>query len=69
MASIVDLDHAGHYLHWGVVQISLANLIVILLMIAVFVVALLVPFPRAREIRHDATEAAREQRTPDGNHD
>jgi hypothetical protein len=32
-------------LHWGVLQISLANLIVILLMVAVFVATLFLPFP------------------------
>jgi hypothetical protein len=44
----VDLNHPGHYVHWGVVQISVANLIVILVMIAVFVAALLLPFPGTR---------------------
>jgi hypothetical protein len=33
-------------LHWGVLQISWANAAVILLMIAVFVAAVLLPFPR-----------------------
>jgi hypothetical protein len=42
------MNHPGAYLHWGVIQISLANLVVIGLMIAVFVVALLVPFPGRR---------------------
>ncbi|MFH8387553.1 hypothetical protein ACH4E7_42820 [Kitasatospora sp. NPDC018058] len=42
----VDLDHPGHYLHWGVIQISVANLVVIGLMVVVFVAALLLPFPR-----------------------
>jgi hypothetical protein len=42
----VNLNHPGHYLHWGVIQISLANLIVIIAMIVVFVAALLLPFPK-----------------------
>ncbi|HSY16337.1 MAG TPA: hypothetical protein VK816_10140 [Jatrophihabitantaceae bacterium] len=39
----------GHarFLHWGVVQISLANLIVIVLMLIVFALALVIPFPHA----------------------
>jgi hypothetical protein len=41
----IDLNHPGHYVHWGVVQISVANLVVILVMIALFVAALLLPFP------------------------
>jgi hypothetical protein len=42
----VNLNHPGHYLHWGVIQISLANLLVIIAMIVVFVAALLLPFPK-----------------------
>ncbi|MBD0692601.1 hypothetical protein [Streptomyces sp. CBMA123] len=48
LAAPVDLDHPGHYLHWGVVQISVANLVVIGLMVVVFVAALLLPFPHGR---------------------
>lgn len=39
-----------HFLHWGVIQISLANLIVIGLMVALFVLALVVPFPGSRPL-------------------
>jgi hypothetical protein len=42
------LDGTPIFFHWGVVQISAANLIVIALMIIVFVVALLLPFPKDR---------------------
>jgi hypothetical protein len=41
----VDLNSPGYYIHWGFIQLSLANFIVILLMIVVFVVALFAPFP------------------------
>jgi hypothetical protein len=44
----VNLDHPGHYLHWGVVQISVANLVVIAVMVVVFALAVLLPFPRGR---------------------
>lgn len=44
--SVVPMDHVGPYLHWGVVQISVANLVVIVLMLVVFVVALLLRFPK-----------------------
>ena len=43
------MNHPGVYLHWGVIQISLANLVVIGLMIAVFIIALFVPFPGRRK--------------------
>jgi hypothetical protein len=42
------MDQPGYYLHWGVIQISLANLIVIGLMLLVFAVALVAPFPGSR---------------------
>ncbi len=48
LAAPVDLSHTGHYLHWGVVQISVANLVVVCLMVLVFVAALLLPFPKGR---------------------
>jgi len=39
----------AYFLHWGVVQISLANFLVILVMLVVFVLALLLPFPGGRD--------------------
>ena len=47
-AAPVNLNHRGHYVHWGVVQISVANLVVIGIMLALFVLALLLPFPKGR---------------------
>jgi hypothetical protein len=44
--SIVNLDGPGHYLHWHFIQISVANLIVIISMVVVFLLAIIVPFPR-----------------------
>lgn len=48
MGALVPLDHPGRFLSWGFIQISLANFIVILLMIVVFLLALFVPFPGRR---------------------
>jgi hypothetical protein len=45
-AALFDLSHPAHYLHWHSFQMSVANVVVILLMIAVFVAAILVPFPK-----------------------
>jgi uncharacterized membrane protein len=36
----------GSYLHWGVVQISLTNFVVIIVMLVIFALAILVPFGR-----------------------
>ena len=41
----VGLNGTGYYIHWGFIQMSLANLIVIALMIVVFTAALVIPFP------------------------
>ena len=42
------LSKPAYFLHWGVVQISLANFLVIVAMILIFVLALIVPFPHGR---------------------
>jgi hypothetical protein len=48
--AIFDLNGPAHYVHWHFFQMSVANVTVILLMIAVFVAAILLPFPhRGRE--------------------
>ena len=49
MASPLNLNHVGHYVTWGVIQISVANLVVIAAMVVVFLLALLLPFPRGRD--------------------
>ncbi|HEX2904824.1 MAG TPA: hypothetical protein VHO01_15335 [Jatrophihabitans sp.] len=48
----------AHFLHWGVVQISLANLVVILLMLLVFALAVLVPFPHTPPARRTSAPPA-----------
>jgi hypothetical protein len=49
LAALVNLNGSGHYIHWGFIQMSVANLVVILLMILVFVLAIVLPFPRRKE--------------------
>jgi len=44
LSTLVDLSRPGHYLHWGFIQISVANAVVIALMVVVFVLAIAVPF-------------------------
>jgi hypothetical protein len=55
---MVTVLTAGRYIHWGVVSISLTNFLVILGMIVVFVLALVVPFPRQRGGRHDEEDGS-----------
>ena len=44
---------APHYLSWGWLSVSVPNLIVIGAMLALFVLALVLPFPKGR---HDSRE-------------
>jgi hypothetical protein len=44
-----SLSADAYFLHWGVVQISLANFVIIVLMVVLFVLALVVPFPGGRD--------------------
>jgi hypothetical protein len=48
LGAVFDLSHRAHYVHWHFFQMSVANFAVILLMIAVFWIAILAPFPRHR---------------------
>ncbi|HTJ67060.1 MAG TPA: hypothetical protein VL551_05980 [Actinospica sp.] len=48
LAAPVDLNGPGHYLNWGVIQLSVANLVVVAVMVVIFLVALLLPFPKGR---------------------
>jgi hypothetical protein len=47
-SSLINLNHPGHYLHWSFLSISLANLIIIAIMIVIFGLAVLLPFPKGK---------------------
>ena len=47
----IDLNHPGSYLNWNIFTISVANLVLIAVMVAIFGAALLLPFP-GRHSRH-----------------
>ena len=51
----IDLNQPGTYLHWSVFEISVANLVVIAVMVVIFGAALLLPFPH---VRHQAPAPA-----------
>jgi uncharacterized membrane protein len=48
VGALINLNGNGHYIHWGFFQMSVANFVVIVLMIVVFVLAILLPFPRRK---------------------
>ncbi len=55
--SLVNLSTNGHYIHWGFIQISLANFLVIVTMIVLFILALVVPFPSHEIVGDDHHKA------------
>jgi hypothetical protein len=44
--AVFNLNGAPHYVHWHFFQMSAPNLVVIGLMIVVFILAILIPFPK-----------------------
>ena len=42
----INLNQPGTYLHWSIFSVSVANLALIAVMVVIFGVALLLPFPR-----------------------
>ena len=51
-ASLINLDHPGHYITFGVISISVANFVVVVLMAVVFLLAVFLRFPKSKE--HEA---------------
>ncbi len=44
----INLNGPGHYLNWSIFTISIANILMIALMIVIFIVALYLPFPGSK---------------------
>ena len=49
----------GKYIHWGVIQISVANAAIIGVMIVVFILALVIPFPTGHGEQSDEQRPGR----------
>jgi hypothetical protein len=47
------MSRRAYFLHWGVVQVSLTNFIIIVLMLVIFVLDLVLPFPGGRGIEDE----------------
>jgi hypothetical protein len=47
-AAVFNLNHPAHTVHWHFFSMSVSNVVVIVLMLVVFAVAILAPFPRYR---------------------
>ncbi|HET8976903.1 MAG TPA: hypothetical protein VFN87_02025 [Solirubrobacteraceae bacterium] len=51
MAAIFNLNHHASYIHWHFINLSVSNLLVIVVMLAVFAAAILAPFPGSHRKR------------------
>jgi hypothetical protein len=47
-SGVINLDQPGTYLHWSIFTVSVANLVLIAVMVVIFGVALVLPFPKGR---------------------
>jgi hypothetical protein len=54
MGAVFNLNHPAHVVHWHFFQMSVSNIVVILLMLAVFALAIALPFPGAARRRGGA---------------
>jgi hypothetical protein len=54
MAAVFNLNHPAHTVDWDFIHLSVANVVVIGLMLVVFVLAILLPFPGAARRRGGA---------------
>jgi hypothetical protein len=51
MGAVFNLNHPAHTVDWSFIHLSVANVVVVGLMLVVFVLALLLPFPGASNRR------------------
>ncbi len=51
-ATVVNLDQPGRYLHWSIFTVSVANLVLIAVMVVIFGLALTIPFPGRKHAAH-----------------
>jgi hypothetical protein len=58
MAAIVNLNTPAHTVHWHFITLSVANVIVLVVMLIVFVLAILLPFPGYADPGHVTDRSA-----------
>jgi hypothetical protein len=51
LGAVFNLNHPAHTVDWHFIHLSVANVVVIGLMLVVFVLAILLPFPGAAKRR------------------
>jgi hypothetical protein len=63
-SAAIDLNQPGSYLNWNFFTISVANLVLIAVMVAIFGAALLLPFPGPAEVRRPPRRGRGRSRLP-----
>jgi hypothetical protein len=58
LGAVFNLNNPAHIVHWHFFEMSVSNLVVICLMLVVFLLAILLPFPGAARRQAARTEAA-----------
>src|SRR5579864_6187568 len=46
----IDINQPGSFVHWSIFNVSVANLVLIAVMVVIFGAALLLPFPRGERV-------------------
>jgi hypothetical protein len=55
LAAVFNLNHPAHTVDWHFIHLSVANVVVIGVMLAVFVLAIVLPFPGAERRRRPSS--------------
>jgi hypothetical protein len=55
LGAVFDLNHPAHTVDWHFIHLSMANVVVIGVMLAVFALAILLPFPGAERRRRGSS--------------
>ena len=50
----INMNQPGSFLHWSIFTVSVANLVLIAVMVVIFGAALLLPFPRGVRVERRA---------------
>ncbi len=58
-AAIFNINHPAHYVHWHFFQMSVSNVIAIVVMLFVFALAIALPFPGAARRRAARRQGSR----------
>jgi hypothetical protein len=66
LAAAVNLDAPGRYLHWSIFTVSVANLVLIAVMVVIFGAALLLPFPGHTDRKQPPERGDGPEGVPDG---